>query len=80
MVSILCFQTVVPIGIICLEQNGAGVAVMYTKNVEMFRSNFKNNWGSASYGVSPEYTDKIYRTSLKKIQPLSIWRDVTELK
>lgn len=33
------------------ENNGAGVAVMYTKNISMIRNKFINNWGSASFGV-----------------------------
>jgi len=33
------------------EQNGAGVAVMYTKNVVMKKNEFLFNWGSASYGI-----------------------------
>ncbi len=33
------------------EENGAGVAVMYTKNVLMEENIFKLNWGSASYGI-----------------------------
>ena len=31
--------------------NGAGVAVMYTKNVKMYKNTFQQNWGSASYGL-----------------------------
>jgi nitrous oxidase accessory protein len=31
--------------------NKAGVAVMFTRNVEMKRNNFENNWGAASYGL-----------------------------
>jgi nitrous oxidase accessory protein len=31
--------------------NGAGVAVMYTKNVKMYENTFEQNWGSASYGL-----------------------------
>lgn len=31
--------------------NGAGVAVMYTKNVKMIGNTFKENWGSSSYGL-----------------------------
>lgn len=31
--------------------NGAGVAVMYTKNVKMYNNTFEQNWGSASYGM-----------------------------
>jgi nitrous oxidase accessory protein len=33
------------------EDNGAGVAVMYTKNVMMNKNVFKNNWGPASFGL-----------------------------
>lgn len=33
------------------EANGAGVAVMYTKNVLMKKNYFKHNWGTASYGL-----------------------------
>jgi nitrous oxidase accessory protein len=31
--------------------NGAGVAVMYTKNVKMYGNTFEQNWGSAAYGL-----------------------------
>lgn len=31
--------------------NGAGVAVMYTKKVKMFGNTFEQNWGGASYGL-----------------------------
>lgn len=33
------------------DNNGAGVAVMYTKNVIMKDNKFINNWGAASFGV-----------------------------
>ena len=33
------------------RHNGAGVAVMYTKYVEMCNNRFENNWGSASFGI-----------------------------
>jgi nitrous oxidase accessory protein len=33
------------------KKNGAGVAVMYTKNVEMIDNRFEYNWGSASFGL-----------------------------
>ncbi|MCC7159536.1 MAG: nitrous oxide reductase family maturation protein NosD [Ignavibacteria bacterium] len=32
-------------------ENGAGVAVMYTKNVKMINNRFENNWGANSYGL-----------------------------
>jgi len=31
--------------------NGAGVAVMYTKGVTMINNTFQRNWGSSSYGL-----------------------------
>lgn len=31
--------------------NGAGVAVMYTKGVTMVNNTFQHNWGSSSYGL-----------------------------
>jgi len=33
------------------ESNGAGVAVMYTKFIEMIGNTFRNNWGPTSYGL-----------------------------
>jgi len=33
------------------QNNGAGVAVMYTKNVTMMNNTFKENWGDAAYGI-----------------------------
>lgn len=33
------------------KHNGAGVAVMYTKNVLMYKNHFSKNWGPVSYGI-----------------------------
>ncbi len=33
------------------ENNGAGVAVMFSKKIKMFNNTFKENWGTASYGM-----------------------------
>ncbi|MBL7902754.1 MAG: nitrous oxide reductase family maturation protein NosD [Bacteroidia bacterium] len=33
------------------KHNGAGVAVMFTKNVKMFNNSFEENWGDAAYGL-----------------------------
>jgi len=33
------------------RQNGSGVAVMYTKHVEMTGNRFEDNWGPAAYGL-----------------------------
>jgi nitrous oxidase accessory protein len=50
------------------EENGAGVAVMYTKNVLMEENIFKLNWGSASYGILlKEISDsKIFNNMFKE--------------
>lgn len=32
-------------------QNGSGVAVMYSKRIDMHGNTFRDNWGSASYGL-----------------------------
>ncbi len=33
------------------KNNGAGVAVMFTKNVKMYNNYFSENWGDAAYGL-----------------------------
>jgi nitrous oxidase accessory protein len=33
------------------RNNGAGVAVMFTKRVKMFNNRFEENWGDAAYGL-----------------------------
>ncbi|WP_442587241.1 nitrous oxide reductase family maturation protein NosD [Pedobacter sp. AW31-3R] len=33
------------------ERNGAGVAVMYSRKINMYSNQFLNNWGDASYGI-----------------------------
>ena len=33
------------------ENNGAGVAVMFSKEVKMFNNYFRENWGDAAYGI-----------------------------
>jgi nitrous oxidase accessory protein len=33
------------------RENGAGVAVMYTKRVEMIENTFEDNWGPSAYGL-----------------------------
>ncbi|MBK7764051.1 MAG: nitrous oxide reductase family maturation protein NosD [Bacteroidetes bacterium] len=33
------------------KNNGAGVAVMFTKDVKMFNNTFEQNWGDAAYGI-----------------------------
>lgn len=33
------------------EDNGSGVAVMFSRRINMYRNNFIHNWGTASYGL-----------------------------
>jgi nitrous oxidase accessory protein len=33
------------------KENGAGVAVMFSKKIKMYNNLFQENWGSASYGL-----------------------------
>ncbi|MFT6996986.1 MAG: nitrous oxidase accessory protein [Cryomorphaceae bacterium] len=33
------------------ENNGAGVAVMFSKRIKMYQNTFRMNWGTASYGM-----------------------------
>jgi nitrous oxidase accessory protein len=33
------------------RKNGAGVAVMFSKRIEMHRNSFEDSWGGASYGI-----------------------------
>jgi nitrous oxidase accessory protein len=33
------------------KQNGAGVAVMYSDNVDMMNNTFEHNWGTSAYGL-----------------------------
>ena len=33
------------------ENNGAGVAVMFSRNIKMERNTFRKNWGSAAFGL-----------------------------
>ncbi|HZW62220.1 MAG TPA: nitrous oxide reductase family maturation protein NosD [Flavobacteriaceae bacterium] len=33
------------------ENNGAGVAVMFSKNIKMLNNRFAKNWGTAAYGM-----------------------------
>jgi nitrous oxidase accessory protein len=45
------------------RNNGAGVSVMYTRNVTMLRNTFEENWGTSSYGMLLKdiSNSKVYR-------------------
>ncbi len=48
------------------ETNGAGVAVMFSKNIQMIGNHFRKNWGTAAYGMllkeinDAQITDNIF--------------------
>ncbi len=44
------------------ESNGAGVAVMFSKNIDMHNNVFINNWGMSSYGL---LLKEIYDSEIK---------------
>ncbi len=44
------------------EGNGAGVAVMFSKNIDMHNNVFKNNWGMSAYGL---LLKEIYDSEIK---------------
>lgn len=47
------------------QDNGVGVAVMYTNRVEMTHNTFKNNWGAASFGLLlKEIRDSLIRENI----------------
>ena len=33
------------------KNNGAGVAVMFSKSLKMFNNTFEENWGDSAYGL-----------------------------
>jgi nitrous oxidase accessory protein len=47
------------------ENNGAGVAVMFSNKVKMFNNYFKENWGDAAFGILlKEISDSYFWQSL----------------
>lgn len=48
--------------------NGAGVAVMYSRNIVMNRNSFRENWGAASYGLLLKdiFDSKIFDNSFRR--------------
>ncbi|WP_281233143.1 nitrous oxide reductase family maturation protein NosD [Flavobacterium gelatinilyticum] len=53
------------------KNNGAGVAVMFTKNVKMFNNYFEENWGDAAYGLLLKEISDSYITGNKFIRNTS---------
>lgn len=53
------------------SNNGAGVAVMYTKNVVMINNKFEQNWGDAAYGLLLKDISDSYISGNKFLQNTS---------
>lgn len=60
------------------ENNGAGVAVMFSKHIKMYRNLFKKNWGTASYGLLlKEITDAELKNNIFEDNTIGINADGT---
>jgi nitrous oxidase accessory protein len=60
------------------ENNGAGVAVMFSKYIKMYRNLFKKNWGTASYGLLlKEITDAELKNNIFEDNTIGIHADGT---
>lgn len=60
------------------ENNGAGVAVMYSKFIDMKGNHFRKNWGSASYGLLlKEINDSELKNNIFEDNTIAISADNT---
>jgi nitrous oxidase accessory protein len=60
------------------EKNGAGVAVMYSHGVKMFRNTFRENWGDAAYGLLlKEISDSFIEGNIFVKNTIGIFMDGT---
>jgi nitrous oxidase accessory protein len=58
------------------RENGAGVAVMYTRRVVMADNTFEDNWGPASYGLLlKEITDSEIRDNVFRRNTIAIYAE-----
>ncbi len=55
------------------RNNGAGVAVMYSKGIRMFHNTFSDNWGTAAYGIlMKDITDSYVEGNIFKRNTVAI--------
>ncbi len=60
------------------KNNGAGVAVMYSKQVTMMNNNFEQNWGDAAYGLLlKEISDSYISGNQFRKNTSGIWMEGT---
>lgn len=58
------------------NQNGTGVAVMYSKHVHMHGNRFINNWGDASYGLLlKDITNSIIHANIFSANTIGIYAE-----
>lgn len=58
------------------RRNGAGVAVMYSNEVEIAENRFEDNWGSASYGLLlKEITDSEVRGNVFRRNTVGVYSE-----
>jgi len=59
-----------------LRYNDAGVAVMYTKHVDIIGNTFEGNWGSAAYGLLlKDITDSQIQDNLFSLNTIGIYAE-----
>ncbi len=59
-------------------KNDAGVAVMYTENVEMRNNLFEHNWGSAAYGLLlKDITDSVIENNIFRRNSRGIYSEAS---
>lgn len=60
------------------KDNTSGVAVMYTKNVEMLHNHFINNWGANRYGLLlKEINDSVVKYNLFESNSVGIYSEAS---
>ena len=60
------------------QDNISGVAVMYTKNVEMMQNHFINNWGANRYGLLlKEINDSVVKNNLFESNSVGIYSEAS---
>jgi len=58
------------------ENNGSGVAVMFSKHIRMLNNTFKENWGGASYGVLlKEISDGVMKHNRFELNTVGVYAE-----
>lgn len=58
------------------ENNGSGVAVMFSKHIRMLNNTFKENWGGASYGILlKEISDGVMKHNRFELNTVGVYAE-----